>query len=290
MPPGIRTPAPEAQEVSRTPPPAQASEPEPEGPSPQVDAGPPAPEAPVAPPVQPVSVGDAVRPPQGPGFGQAQRTEVGREQLPATAAAAPSNARAADALPNVPGAKVERHGATYIRIRPALRSFVKHWAIAGAGVAFALSPALVFAAIFALIGLASGDSHNYMNDLNAGTRDAVYHWLSLGGFLGALWGAGHIVLKRMMNRFYISHETVAQEYGLIAKKRSQVNLAHIRTIDVGQSFWDRLLGVGRLYFSSAGTAGVDVVWHGIKNPSQAQAEIQQAVRNRAAQSREAMID
>ena len=76
--------------------------------------------------------------------------------------------------------------------------------------------------------------------------------------------------RRLANRYYLYPYSVAQEYGLIARKTSRVSLEDIRTIDVSQSVMQRILGVGDVYFASAGTDAEDVIWRGVVAPMRIQ--------------------
>lgn len=74
-------------------------------------------------------------------------------------------------------------------------------------------------------------------------------------------------LIRIANRYIITDYEVASEIGIIQRKKDKVRLIDIRTVDVNQSILDRILGIGTLGFSSAGTDGVDVEFKNILDPS-----------------------
>jgi uncharacterized membrane protein YdbT with pleckstrin-like domain len=66
----------------------------------------------------------------------------------------------------------------------------------------------------------------------------------------------------------INGETIESREGLIARKVSSIRVRDLRNINVKQSLWQRLMGVGDVEFSSAGGSGIEVSFRGVSDPLQ----------------------
>jgi uncharacterized membrane protein YdbT with pleckstrin-like domain len=54
--------------------------------------------------------------------------------------------------------------------------------------------------------------------------------------------------------------------GLIAKNTNEIQLRHIRALNVKQGVIERILGIGTIEFSSAAGEGAEVMFKGIRDP------------------------
>lgn len=193
-------------------------------------------------------------------------------------------------IDQIPGETYEERGYRYTRLRPAYRTFLKHWSMAVPGALLLISPSFVASLVLGLLALVVGaiagpDAAGAIGR-PAPSEGGPPAWELIARLLGfsvVLWSMGAIGYKRFANRFKVSEDTVIQEYGLIKRERSQMSLAHIRAVDVKQGVVERLLGIGRLYFAGAGTAGTDVCWFGIRDPAAVQSVIQKVIRASAGQ-------
>jgi uncharacterized membrane protein YdbT with pleckstrin-like domain len=61
-------------------------------------------------------------------------------------------------------------------------------------------------------------------------------------------------------------DRLALERGILSKKYNEVYLRNIRTIEVHQSFSERLIRVGKLRIATAGTTAYEIEVSGIANP------------------------
>lgn len=172
------------------------------------------------------------------------------------------------------GRLIKKDGVEVRRMRPAYRKYMRECLMVVGGAVLAMLPLWTLRQV-----LAPFDALSFLTEMDKGMITLVGQSVQGSGLV--LFGFGLFVITygRLANRFFISSNTVAKEFGIIAKKRNQITLSHIRVVDIKQSLIERLLGIGRLEFSTAGTAGVDVVWHGIPNPSQAQQAIQSVISN-----------
>jgi hypothetical protein len=161
------------------------------------------------------------------------------------------------------------------RFRPAYRFYLLQWLAIVVGLPTALLPKGVILALAGLInlGLEPGSGLS-LSALNEAGQSVAINAVQITGFALFFWGMMRIAYGRVANRFLGSADLIAKEFGIIARKRNQINLNHVRVVDVQQGFVERLLNIGRLEFSTAGTAGVDVIWHGVVSPAKIQAIIQ----------------
>lgn len=111
-------------------------------------------------------------------------------------------------------------------------------------------------------------------------------WILLGLLLLLLYGLGLVVflgiwVDRASRKYTVTSERVISRYGLIARKVSEVELKNIQDIELTQGILQRLWGTGNLGFSSAGRAGVEVMFQGVADPEQ----LKEFVRSQAKSSR-----
>lgn len=77
-----------------------------------------------------------------------------------------------------------------------------------------------------------------------------------------------IMLKRCSTEFIVKHDEVTMEKGLFAKNSVEVGMPQIRTIEVRQTVFQRMLGVGDIMIASSGTDTYEIVVPGIENPKE----------------------
>ena len=64
--------------------------------------------------------------------------------------------------------------------------------------------------------------------------------------------------------------------GIISRSTREVTLTDIRSINMQQSFTERLFGLGTVQIGSAGTAGIEVEFSGVSNPAIVRDQIRQS--------------
>ena len=77
-----------------------------------------------------------------------------------------------------------------------------------------------------------------------------------------------VIYRRYSWAYTINGETIESREGLIARKVSSIRVRDLRNINVKQSLWQRLLGVGNVEFSRAGGSGIEVSFRGVSDPLQ----------------------
>jgi len=75
-----------------------------------------------------------------------------------------------------------------------------------------------------------------------------------------------VVLKRYSWKFTIEGNRVSRHYGLISRNQQSVRIGDLRSIELDQSFFQRVFGVGDIAFYSAGSADAEVRFFGIADP------------------------
>ena len=71
---------------------------------------------------------------------------------------------------------------------------------------------------------------------------------------------------RYRRLYTITNQRVYMRVGLIANNTSEMELRHIRGMNVYQNIFERMLGVGTVEIISAADGGAEVVFQGISNP------------------------
>ncbi len=77
-----------------------------------------------------------------------------------------------------------------------------------------------------------------------------------------------VIYRRYSWAYTINGETIESREGLIARKVKSIRIQDLRNINVKQSLWQRLMGVGDVEFSSAGGSGIEVSFRGVSDPLQ----------------------
>lgn len=96
-------------------------------------------------------------------------------------------------------------------------------------------------------------------------------------FALALVVLGFVALKRYSWKFSIDGNRVSRHYGIISRNQQSVRIKDLRSVELDQSLFQRLLGIGNLSFYSAGSAGAEVKFHGIKQPAEWRDKIDNAM-------------
>jgi len=82
-------------------------------------------------------------------------------------------------------------------------------------------------------------------------------WFILAVLLIAAFGAGIVILlywyiQTRATALTVTDSDILYERGILSKDRTSVSLRHIRSVNVMQSFVNRILGVGTIQISTAG--------------------------------------
>ncbi len=151
------------------------------------------------------------------------------ERTPEAATAAPERKKQADEY----------------RSHPALRN---QW--------FAIFVAIVLFALFVYLGLKGAA---------AGGGTNVQIVLAIIG-VPMLVLVGIIVYRYHVWTFTLRGDTIESCKGIIGREVQSIRVQDLRNVNVRQSFFQRLFGVGDVEFSSAGGAGVEVTFYGVTDP------------------------
>lgn len=101
---------------------------------------------------------------------------------------------------------------------------------------------------------------------------------SLYLFLAPLMVIGVIMLYRHFAwRFTVERGNIESRHGYIAREIKSVRVDDVRSINVTQTFLQRLLGIGNIEFGSSGTAGIEVVFEDVADPMSVKEKIQHLI-------------
>ena len=73
-------------------------------------------------------------------------------------------------------------------------------------------------------------------------------------------------MLRYRYKFTITDEWIIMRVGLIARNTNEMQMSHIRAINIRQGIIERILGIGTIEISSAAGEGVEVKFTGIRDP------------------------
>ena len=126
---------------------------------------------------------------------------------------------------------------------------------------FKSRPLLFSLAAFVFIGGIAGAIWSATNDHS---QWVLYLW-GIASFAGlgtiAWWW-----IDRFGSSLVITNKRTVQHTGLLRRATSEVVHDNIRNIQVDQSFWQRMWGVGRLGISSSGQDGVEIEINHLPGP------------------------
>ena len=102
------------------------------------------------------------------------------------------------------------------------------------------------------------------------------YWDIIAGILlaGAAIIALSILYRRYSWKFTITNELIESRHGIIARDVESIRVKDLRNVNLRQSLLQRIFGVGDLEFSSAGGAGIEVMFHGITNAMKIKQQVQ----------------
>jgi uncharacterized membrane protein YdbT with pleckstrin-like domain len=87
-----------------------------------------------------------------------------------------------------------------------------------------------------------------------------------GGILTLIFVIGLSALFRFRYLFTVTEDRIIMRVGLIAKNTNEMQLNHIRAINVRQRIIERILGIGTLITISAAEGEAAVIFKGINDP------------------------
>jgi len=155
----------------------------------------------------------------------------------------------------------EVRGAEAYRAHPALRN---QW--------FAIFVAILLFVLFVYLGLKGAA---------AGGGTNVQIVLALIG-MPMLVLVAVIVYRYHVWTFTIRGDTIESCKGIIGREVHSIRVHDLRNVNVRQSFFQRLFGVGDVEFSSAGGIGIEVTFYGVTDPL----GVKDRVMRRGGQSRD----
>jgi len=86
------------------------------------------------------------------------------------------------------------------------------------------------------------------------------------------------ILDRNYTVYVVSNQKVTSKRGIVGKRYSEVDCPDIRNVTVQYGVIDRLFGIGNVGIASAGHAGVEVRFRGIREPEKVADLVREAKR------------
>jgi uncharacterized membrane protein YdbT with pleckstrin-like domain len=84
--------------------------------------------------------------------------------------------------------------------------------------------------------------------------------------VGCLWLIVYLFTVKVLATYRITPRYCTSEVGFVSRRIAEVEIDHIRNINVSQSFLQRILGIGMVEISSAGGTGVEVTFESVPDP------------------------
>jgi uncharacterized membrane protein YdbT with pleckstrin-like domain len=84
-----------------------------------------------------------------------------------------------------------------------------------------------------------------------------------------------MLYRHYSSRFIIDGDIIESHHGIIARRVSSIRVEDLRNINVKQSIFQRLLGIGDVEFSSAASADAEVIFNQVANPMRVKEKVQE---------------
>jgi uncharacterized membrane protein YdbT with pleckstrin-like domain len=90
----------------------------------------------------------------------------------------------------------------------------------------------------------------------------------LGGLflIGLVWLLAYLFVTKVAATYRISEMRCQAEIGFISREIREVEIRHIRNINVRQTILQRVCGIGDVEISTAGGAGIEVSFQSVADP------------------------
>lgn len=88
-----------------------------------------------------------------------------------------------------------------------------------------------------------------------------------------------VAIKKVCTSYIVTNKRICSKEGLFAKRKVEVDIKDIRSIETNQSILGRIFGFGNVLISTAGTGGVEVAIIGISKPNSFTAFIKKCKTN-----------
>ncbi|MBP7510007.1 MAG: PH domain-containing protein [Prolixibacteraceae bacterium] len=85
----------------------------------------------------------------------------------------------------------------------------------------------------------------------------------------------YFLLDRHCKVFTTTNKRVRSKTGIISRSIHEVSIKDIRSVNLQQGILERLFGLGSINIGSAGTAGIEVSFKGVINPTMVKEKIQE---------------
>jgi uncharacterized membrane protein YdbT with pleckstrin-like domain len=90
------------------------------------------------------------------------------------------------------------------------------------------------------------------------------------------------IVSRRSTSWSITSERLIERHGFLSQTRREVELADIRSVEVSRTFFQRLLGIGSVFVSSAASADYMIRMQNVANPDEIAETVRQARLKRLA--------
>ena len=97
----------------------------------------------------------------------------------------------------------------------------------------------------------------------------AYEWAAIPILLvlaAALGGLAYWKIRTLTMALRITTVRTIEDRGFFSRRTSEVLHENIRNVQITQSFWDRLWGVGKLEIASAGHEGFEITFRDVPSP------------------------
>lgn len=91
---------------------------------------------------------------------------------------------------------------------------------------------------------------------------------ALGGLfaLGLVWLLSYLFVTKIAATYTVTRRRCTAELGFVSREIREVEIRHIRNINVKQTILQRVCGIGDVEISSAGGAGIEVDFESVADP------------------------
>ena len=85
----------------------------------------------------------------------------------------------------------------------------------------------------------------------------------------------YAIFGKLSRTYTITHKVVRSRIGIVSRNENEIKIDNIHEVGIRQGIFQRIFNVGNIFFASAATSGVEVIFDGIKDPAGVKNQVNQ---------------
>ena len=132
--------------------------------------------------------------------------------------------------------------------------------------------------IYTVAAVIAGAVAGFATDIAAGHVQDGWVVAAVVAVFGFVLLAGAI--RRARTTYTVTNERLMIQHGLLARSHREARIERVQNVHSRQSVLERVLGIGTVEFDTAGEAGYEFAFRGIRSPREVVRTVDAALRER----------